>query len=245
MNRFFRMTLSACAITLGASAATAQVVEMADYEYYRLAPPVENTRISGRAAGQRTFLRSNILRQNGFLKSINIDERRDAPCQLRAEFNGSENEDQSLNACGTSTGATAEDFEGWVGWDEGVFVDTVQICLNNSRTRVKGVRFTGNFGPCREDGAAYAVVPKPPKAVTASSGQAVLNRSGHYLRKCTPSWTTSFTRNNCSGRWETAQSCSDGKVAYGVQLRHIDGNGGRRQIVGIGLHCARLVRDNN
>mmetsp|Transcript_27696 Transcript_27696/g.51524 ORF Transcript_27696/g.51524 Transcript_27696/m.51524 type:complete len:242 (-) Transcript_27696:138-863(-) len=241
MIAFFKHALLSCVLALGATAASAQTAELADYEYYQLGIPVQNTAISGRAAGRATLMRSNILRRNGFLTGLSIDERRDAPCQIRVHFAGNQNPTQTLSECGTSDGSIDADYAGTVGWAEGIFVNAIQVCMNNDRSKVKGIRVEGDFGPCMEDGARYAVVPKPNRLTQYAS----VPRDGHYLRTCGRTWFDVDTRPNCSGRWETMQRCPNGQVAYGVQVRHTDGRGDRRRIVGLGLHCAPLSRVTN
>lgn len=238
---FYRTIMVAVVSFFWPLSVVAQTVGVAEYQYYELNIPVTVTGTSGNTSGTQRFLRSNILRRNGFLEKVVVEERRDAPCQIDASFYGADNEDQQFAECGTSNGQVGSP-SGYhaVRVPVGVMVTSVRVCLNRSRNKIKGMRMSGNFAPCLlDENAVYSVVPKPDKLVrskTAGTTVAV-PRDGHYLRKCSPSWFDEWKRPNCNS-WRPTQTCPAGQVAYGVGIRYANGNGGRRRIHGVQLACA-------
>lgn len=124
------------------------------------------------------------------------------------------------------------------GDDELVGITTLQVCQRSSNDLVKGIAITGvtlDLGRTPVGTTPYTQeVYYAPSPTQLAQGQ-----TEPY--PVTQPVTHGFTRPNCND-WKAERSCSDGKVAVGLEIHYDKRNSGRSQITGLALKCAELDR---
>ena len=187
---------------------------------------------SGRNVEDRVLRR--VLSEDVGLTGIVMRERSDEPCHLEANYSRIGNHTDFPGTggyfeCGnTSTGTSGSQKK--IDLPSPYYAVGIQVCMNSANDKVKGVALIGKTRDCILSGS------------TASSCY---------------NFDTFFERTNCVGNdvdsngdpigpdtdWEATAECDDDEVAIGIRIsdRANGGGGGRRQIDGLGLKCARVV----
>lgn len=160
--------------------------------------------ISGNAGSNSAFLRApegnsdpsrGLLPSNRYrISSLGFSEQSDRPCNviMRDAVVNKGNENQWFTCKGPPPG----DWE-WVGNEDGFWFSGVQVCLNKTQDRVKGVRlFTSKF----------------------DQDSGVLERKNKVV---------SFKRANCDDKdgWADDQKCPVGSILTGLKIFYRTGQG--------------------
>ncbi len=203
---------------------------------FELELPETITPFSGRINGD-VVTRSRSYTSNDVVVGVKAGERSNDPCYLRLLYRdvatGSEptrTYDKCVNA--ERSVITRE-------LPEGYLMTGIRICLNRSRTKLKGIQLIGGPAPCIVD----------------NNGTYWSNSFGTpVLAQCTPAALEVdryFERTNCKGGsfggpdddWETERNCQPGSVVTGFRLNEVDGGGARHMINGISLICHQIFPD--
>lgn len=248
------MPIVVAASAFAGSATTAQ-------EWPRLLDPPSTTAYSGQAGDRGHRILAKPASAYGTITGVAVAERSDDPCFLElmyrdvrtavaqpsltfAECSDNENRSEGTNTSRkTATVASS------------VLVTGVRICLNDDRTKMKGIQLIGQFSgcimgeetfelggsPCTPLGGGIEYNPcsnNPPQPRTVSCASAE-NRFLSY---------PPIERTNCQGEnqgpdedWEAEVTCPSAMVATGMKLNTRPGGGGRRMIDGVALECRRLA----
>lgn len=225
---------------------------------------VGTTRISGNSDDR---VRTLTAPDGAWLIAIRMAERSDDPCFVQAFYTTEDyvtgpNRDESIgdtflefDQCGDNGPTLAsrnlismgiENNIPIVGGEpyavngdgELVGITTLQVCQRSSNDLVKGLAITGvtlDLGQTPVGTSRYTEeVAEPPTAAQLAQGQT-------SPQVVTRPVTHRFTRPNCND-WKAERSCSNGKVAVGLEIHYDKRNSGRSQITGLALKCAELDR---
>lgn len=195
---------------------------------------------------------------NDVLFGVEIAERSDDPCFLKARFRdaGTGAEAGSLRFAGCSDNNNNEGTNSsrkTVLLSKGFFVNAVRICLNSDRDKLKGIQLLGTYEDCILGEETVTVLPSDSSGVVSIGGHEynLSNDTSPREIRCDEVSVSNFVeRTNCKGSgrgpdqdWESKVSCPQGMVATGVKLSTRESGGGRSMIDGVALDCTRLVAE--
>lgn len=210
-----------------------------------------------KAAEKRTLAPSST--SNEALIGVDIAERSDDPCFLRARYRniatGSDGANVRFAECDdNNNNEGTDDSHRTLTMPSGGFVTGVRICMNSEQDKMKGIQLIGRYGACLLGEEKVYVSPAPCSQVFKSSGIEYrlcdTDQPNYQTLSCnssSSSLSVHYERTNCQGSnngpdsdWEEAVYCPDQMVATGMRLNHREGNGGRRIITGVALDCRKV-----
>lgn len=216
------------------------------------------TGYSGKEAAAKRTLAPSAM-SNEALTGVEIAERSDDPCFLRARFRNIATGNEGANArfaeCDDNNNNEGTgDSHRTLMMPSGGFVTGVRICMNSQQDKMKGIQLIGRYGACLLGEENVYVSPAPCSRVFKTSGIEYrlcdTDQPNYQTLSCSGSASTlsvHYERTNCQGNsngpdndWEEAVNCPDRMVATGMRLNHREGNGGRRIITGVALDCRKV-----
>jgi len=177
------------------------------------------------------------------LYGITSRERSDNPCLITVEsedINAADRDSTSKKDLCGSNGATSSEivahFSDSGSNGEHAFITGVQVCMNNDKTRVKGLRIRGNAitpagSPASLESSDCSTV-FDPKKVGVQDGPMEYRLCGGKITQPTAS------RTNCDDKdgWMNWAACPAGTLATAATL-HFEAGNEPRSLVGIALKC--------
>ena len=198
--------------------------------------PVNSSGVSGLQRDHQTIITNPQTGKRG-VYGIQIGERGDHPCYIRVYreeiLDWQEDFSLELDLCGnngpTNRSLSVASFpdsppnQQIYQTDRHAFVTGIEVCLNNTRTRLKGVRL---FGKRVLGSGLLAPIDG---TIPVAGGELIVSQSE----------VVSVIRNNCPGDgWSVPRFCPEGEVATAV-VAHISPGNEPRDIVGLELRCRR------
>jgi hypothetical protein len=178
------------------------------------------------------------------LYGISSKERSDNPCLVTVSSEdlnvASRDSTSKKDLCG-SKGATSSElsvqFSDANANGEHVFITGVQVCMNNDKTRVKGLRIRGNQitsggASSLDSGGDCSEVFDPKKGPTPQQGPFEYRLCGGKITE------PKAERTNCDSKdgWMKWAQCPAGSLATAATL-HFEAGDTPRSLVGIALKC--------